>query len=937
MDSTAALSTFQSLASAMDEIHNRNASTLSFEELYRNAYNLVLHKHGNLLYEGITERLTVHLRGCGLKLVRLQRDQSSAAAGKNNTGGTNITNSNGSSSNDLLQYRLLEELSKSWTEHRITMVMVRDIFMYMDRTYVPQQRKRPVYDLGLWLFRRVVWERSMEDDVDDDDDHVAAESNGGGNNNDNAMMGGEGGQPMKSYNDPTTLGNVASTLILQVIYQDRLDRLDDAPQRMTLLRSLVQMLLELAHASNGAYADAASSFRRSGAGAGAGGGSVVNAAAAAAAGGGVTNMPVYERDFEEAFLGESQDFYRVESTSRLSHGLSSGGSNGNDGGDDEDGKPAAKYSAMEYVHRAQTRLEEERIRASNLDLPVSTRAALTRIVETELIERHARTLVEMEGSGFASILKVVASSPAVGGGSVGGGVVASMPAGGDSSETSVVIDHERIKDLASMYNLFSRVPSSVNHLRDALSERIKIDGRALVKDQENNVAPPAAFVKGVLAMRERFHAVVTDAMKGEKKAQKRMKESFEDFLNADARAANCLAVYVDELLRVGLRGADERKVSMELDRVIVIFRYLSDKDVFEAYYKNHLAKRLLGNKSGSEEAERAMVSLLKAECGYQFTSKLEGMFNDMRISKETAEKYRSHKKSLNNTVSNDSRDAENGGKPVDVEVSVLTTGYWPSQNVAPCILPPAVKAAMDRFQKYYLNTYTGRKLSWQTSTGSAEIRATFPPLKGSSKTRRHDLSVTTYQMCILVLFNTRDTLTLKQIRDETNIPEDELRRHLVSLCTPKHRILRKGSKGKGISGDDDTFTYNADYTSKMTRVKVPMVSMRDASSSSSAAKGDGSGSAGGVASKSAGLVDGSAAVPLSVEEDRRHLLEAAIVRIMKARKVLNHNDLVAEVTKQLSGRFVPPPQFVKKRVESLIEREYLERDESDRRVYRYMA
>jgi cullin 3 len=314
------------------------------------------------------------------------------------------------------------------------------------------------------------------------------------------------------------------------------------------------------------------------------------------------------------------------------------------------------------------------------------------------------------------------------------------------------------------------------------------------------------------------------------------------------------------------------------------------------------------------------------------------MFNDMRISKETAEKYRSHKKSLNNAVSNDSRDAENGGKPVDVEVSVLTTGYWPSQNVAPCILPPAVKAAMDRFQKYYLNTYTGRKLSWQTSTGSAEIRATFPPQKGSSKTRRHDLSVTTYQMCILVLFNTRDTLTLKQIRDETNIPEEELRRHLVSLCTPKHRILRKGSKGKGISGDDDTFTYNADYTSKMTKVKVPMVSMRDASSASAgAAKVDGSSSAAGVASKSAGLVDGSASVPLSVEEDRRHLLEAAIVRIMKARKVLNHNDLVAEVTRQLSGRFVPPPQFVKKRVESLIEREYLERDESDRRVYRYMA
>jgi cullin 3 len=376
-----------------------------------------------------------------------------------------------------------------------------------------------------------------------------------------------------------------------------------------------------------------------------------------------------------------------------------------------------------------------------------------------------------------------------------------------------------------------------------------------------------------------------------------------------------------------------------LDRVIAIFRYLADKDVFEAYYKNHLAKRLLGNKSGSEEAERAMVSLLKAECGYQFTSKLEGMFNDMRISKETAEKYRSHKKSLNNSSAVDPRDADNGGKSVDVEVSVLTTGYWPSQTVQPCILPPSVKAAMDRFQKYYLNTYTGRKLAWQTSTGSAEIRATFPPPKGSTKPRRHDLSVTTYQMCILVLFNNRDTLTLKQIREETQIPEDELRRHLVSLCTPKHRILRKGSKGKGISGDDDTFTYNADYTSKMTRVKVPMVSMRDATVASvEGGAGDGtSTNAVSSANNASILVDGSPAVPAAVEEDRRHLLEAAIVRIMKARKTLNHNDLVAEATRQLSGRFVPPPQFVKKRVESLIEREYLERDENDRRVYRYMA
>ncbi|KAL7554184.1 hypothetical protein ACHAWF_017590, partial [Thalassiosira exigua] len=961
MDLAAARLTFNSLGDAMDEIHCRNASTLSFEELYRNAYNLVLHKHGGLLYEGARDRLAVHLRRSGGRLVRIAREGEASAGGR----GEN-------------QYRLLEELARCWREHRVTMVMIRDIFMYMDRTYVPQHRRRPVYDLGLWLFRRVVWERSVDDLGDDDEDDDGG-ATGGGAGDDREASGGSSRAddalpppaahpgPLKSDESAPTLGAAASGLILRAVRQDRLDRLEDAPQRTALLKELIHMLLELAHAGGGQYDDSSSAAMR-GAGARGGGG---RGGIAADAGGGGDDVPVYERDFEEAFLGESQDFYRVESTSRLSHAGSLGGGGADDaaaaagggggsagGGDSEAGKkPAAKYSAMEYVRSARDRLEEEKARAIALDAPAQTRAALLRIVETELIERHARTLVEMEGSGFASVLKVVAGSPAVGSAALaasgaGGGTAAVPAAGaaaGDPDGPSVVIDRERIRDLASVYDLFSRVPASVNHLRDALSERVRLDGRALVRDQETGAAPPAAFVRGVLDLRERFAAVVRDAMRGEKKAQKRMREAFEDFLNADARAANCLAVYVDELLRSGLRGADERRVGRELDRVVVVFRYLADKDVFEAYYKNHLAKRLLGNKSGSEEAERAMVSLLKAECGYQFTSKLEGMFNDVRISKETAEKYRQHKKGRSDADA-DPRDAENGGRAVDVEVSVLSNSHWPSQAVRPCSLPPPVRAAMDRFQKYYLGTYTGRKLSWQTSTGTAELRANLPPLKGSGRPRRHDLSVTTYQMCILVLFNRRDVLTLAQIREETQIPEDELRRHLVSLCTPKHRILRKGSKGKGIAGDDDTFAYNADYSSKMTRVRVPMVSMRDATGGTggtAAAAGAGGGAEGAAAAAGAvaaagragsgGLVDGSPAVPAAVEEDRRHLLEASIVRIMKARKALGHNDLVAEVTRQLSGRFVPSPQFVKKRVESLIEREYLERDETDRRVYRYMA
>lgn len=46
-------------------------------------------------------------------------------------------------------------------------------------------------------------------------------------------------------------------------------------------------------------------------------------------------------------------------------------------------------------------------------------------------------------------------------------------------------------------------------------------------------------------------------------------------------------------------------------------------------------------------------------------------------------------------------------------------------------------------------------------------------------------------------------------------------------------------------------------------------------------------------------------LPVTVEEDRRHLVEAVIVRTMKARRTLSHNDLVAETTRQLAYLFTP--------------------------------
>jgi len=759
MDKTAAKQTWNILAKAIDEIYNRNASQLSFEELYRNAYNLVLHKHGTLLYEGVTEKINSHLTKTAERL-------------------SNVPSNS-----------LLEELATTWTEHQITMIMIRDILMYMDRTYVIQQRRRPVYQLGLHLFRLTVWEHPEVKERSRD-------------------------------------------LLMATIASERNGLLTDD---RSVLKQTLGMLLELGQ-SDGSN--------------------------------------VYEGDFETLFLALTQEFYRIESQGYLS-----------------------QNSATDYVAKATKRLEEEKDRSTALALPLTTEKPLQSIIETELVERHARTLVDMEHSGFAVMLK----------------------------------DETKLTELRNMYTLFARVPTSVDNLREALAERIKADGRVLITDQEKGASDPPAFVRGVLTMRDRYDKIVEFSFRGEKRARKRMRESFEDFLNTDARAASCLSVYVDELLRVGLRGATEDQITQALNKIIIVFRYLSDKDIFESFYKQHLAKRLLMGRSVSDDAERAMVSQLKAECGYQFTSKLEGMFNDMRISRDMQDSYKAYKR---NQASQQQGETSDSGKPIDIEVDVLTNGYWPSQNIPACTLPQLIQEAIDRYTKFYLEKHTGRKLSWQTSAGSAELKATFG--SDPAKLQRYVLGVSTYQLCILLLFNDETSLTLGQIRSKTHIPDSELRRHLVSLCTPKHRILRKGSRGRGIASDDDTFTFNPDYTSKLKRVRIPLVKETSIlKGGGDGANGTGPGGANGSGSAAASAVNG--AVPLKVEEDRRHLVEAAIVRIMKARKALGHNELFAEVTRQLSVRFNPSPQFVKKRIESLIEREYLERSEADHRLYSYVA
>jgi len=126
LDATQANTMWESLNLAIDQIFSQNSSSLSFEELYGYGYKLVIHKHGEMLYQGVQSTIRSHLLNW---LPTIQNCKNDA---------------------------LLTALRELWDKFKVTVNNLKDVLMYMDRTFVVQHKKMPVYMLSLNLFREVI-------------------------------------------------------------------------------------------------------------------------------------------------------------------------------------------------------------------------------------------------------------------------------------------------------------------------------------------------------------------------------------------------------------------------------------------------------------------------------------------------------------------------------------------------------------------------------------------------------------------------------------------------------------------------------------------------------------------------------------------------------------------------------------------------------------
>ncbi|KAL7792964.1 Cullin [Trichoderma ceciliae] len=805
---------------ALRDIHNKSCGRLSFEELYRAAYKIVLKKKGEVLYDKVKEFEEQWFAEHVIPKIEVLVTKSLINIG--------VDISSSASVNERRQTgeKFLKGMRDTWEDHNMSMNMTADILMYLDRGYTQQEPRRvPIFATTIALFR----------------DHI-----------------------LRSCLNANSDSLIVDILISVMLDQIDMERRGDVIDR-NLIRSCSRMLSCLYETEDESE-----------------------------------SSKLYLTIFEPRFLSNSETFYSRECERLL-----------------------READASTWLRHTENRLLEEEDRCGTT-IELETLPKVSEVVDQKLILGHLDDFLAMEGSGLRWM-----------------------------------IDNDKINDLSVLYRLISRVDDKKTALREILQKRVVelgLEIENVLKNTDFSTAQgegedggggggggggdgdkgktlnPAAqqtatairWVDDVLRLKDKFDYMLEACFQEDLVIQTALTKSFSDFINLFHRSSEYVSLFIDDSLKRGIRGKTEAEVDVILEKAIVLIRYLLDKDLFQTYYQRHLARRLLHGKSESHDVEKQIISRMKQEMGQQFTSKFEGMFRDLVTSSELTSTYRDH-----------IRNVGDEGHTIDLSVNVLTTNYWPQEVMGRaaqlgegprmgCNYPHEVKRLQASFEQFYLTNRNGRKLTWIGTTGSADVKCTFPAIEGKSgplaRERRYEMNVPTYGMVVLMLFNdlkNDEGLTFEEIQAKTNISTPDLTRALMAIAVaPKSRVLAKDPPTKNIK-PSDRFTFNASFQSKTIRIKAPIINAVSKVEDKEERK----------------------TTEEKNNQTRSHIVDAAIVRIMKARKELSHSQLVSEVLSQLAGRFKPEVTLIKKRIEDLIVREYLERpdEEGAPSMYRYMA
>lgn len=452
-----------------------------------------------------------------------------------------------------------------------------------------------------------------------------------------------------------------------------------------------------------------------------------------------------------------------------------------------------------------------------------------------------------------------------------------------------------LQHLARTYNILRRVPGALDEPRREFETFVRKQGLvAIAAIASDNESDPAPYIETITQVYERYNTMVKDAFEGDLGCKASLDRACREYVNRNIvcktgsrKSAELLAKYVDGIIKKATDTGSDRVI----ERVISVFKYLEDKDVFQTFHHRLLARRLVNTSSDDNETEAGLIASLREACGVEYVSRLQRMLQDVRLSKELNDMYREHS----------DPDAP------DFEIIVGGSAQWPlSPPKSTFNVPDDLMTTYERFQRFYTNVHAGRKLNWLFHLGRADVVAHC--IKPVGKTP-YVLMASVYQASVLLQFNTLPKHTFSELCASTGLSEAALKGALYGLMKAKVLNVSNTDNPWTLS---NTWEVNRGFKSKKLRVKVD-VPMRSET------------------------VASSEATQRVIAQDRELMIQAAIVRVMKARNILKNQLLITATIELLSARFKPTIPDIKKCIDILLEKEYIERQEGDRDTYQYVA
>ena len=447
-----------------------------------------------------------------------------------------------------------------------------------------------------------------------------------------------------------------------------------------------------------------------------------------------------------------------------------------------------------------------------------------------------------------------------------------------SSGVRKMLEEGNTEDLKRAYNLLKEEMDAFQELKICIFSYIVDSVETTLGDHDLSIL---LKVQRLFALNNRLKLLLSTAFASDRRVEEIVSQAFDKVFSAHSALGQTLAAYVDLMMTKEIKQMADVEIDALLDNFMSVFRFLRSRDVFEAVNKSLFAKRLLLQTSLNNEAEKGLLRRLKMECGPAYTRKVEGMITDIEAARSEP---------ISVTEEN-----------IQIEVLVLKSVYWPSDSLEAALMPVELGPLVIAVNEEYSRKFPQRLLDWKTNCGSADMVGRFGD-------RSYEFLVSTYQMLVLMYFNSVEKVVYEELITTLGVKFDkEFYKHVFGLIHGK--LVLKSTHTKVLEPGCELWIAPK-FESKLRKIKISIIAPKR---------------------RDKPIIPET--TPSDVLETRKLLTDMAIVRVMKARRVLEPPLLVAEVIRQLSSKFPPEPKDIKARTESLIEREYLRQSEDGRIEY----